>query len=280
MKKALKFFTLVAAASMMVAACTKAPKTVTLDFEGSNWDALIDNPQYGGALLYGTYNEAAYSWNVAQNYTWADGNTTLGFTGFPESWGSLCFSNGGEAISNYVNEDYTGADYTRQLEIPVAPKSGKNFVVHYGYTDPTAISKDISLAPAYAKLQFADNVARTIKSIDVCPTSYLLNSCVNGDSFFGPLTGDSAISLKAIGFDATGVAKITSTVKFIDGADAAAYKAGTKKPGWAKWDLSDLGEVAGVMFCVIGTDDCYGDYGFNAPAYFAYDNIVVEMPAE
>ena len=24
----------------------------------------------------------------------------------------------------------------------------------------------------------------------------------------------------------------------------------------------------------------YGDYGFNAPAYFAYDNVVVEMPAE
>jgi hypothetical protein len=119
-----------------------------------------------------------------------------------------------------------------------------------------------------------------IKSIDVCLTNYVLNSCVNGDSMFGPLTGDSSLSLKAVGFNASGVATVTSTVKIIDANDVAAFKAGTKKPAWAKWDLSALGAVNGVVFCVIGTEDCYGDYGFNAPAYFAYDNIVVEMPEE
>ena len=279
MKKALKIFTLVAAASMMFAACTKAPKTVTLDFEGAAWDALIDSPQYGGPLTYGTYDEATWTWSGAEGYTWGDGNTMLEFEGFPDYWGSRSFSSGGEVISNYVVSNYTGVDYNRQLEVPVAPAKGKNFAVHYGSDDPTKVSK-FTTAPTYPRLRFSDGKERVIKSIDVCLTNYVLNSCVNGDGMFGPLTGDSALSIKAVGFNASGVATVTSTVKIIDATDAAAYKAGTKKPAWAKWDLSALGAVNGVVFCVIGTDDCYGDYGFNAPAYFAYDNIVVEMPAE
>ncbi|MBR5035539.1 MAG: DUF4465 domain-containing protein [Bacteroidales bacterium] len=266
--------------ALALAACSKAPKTVTLDFEGSKWDALIDNPQYGGPLLYGTYDEASYTWKVAQNYTWSDGNTMLEFTGFPESWGSLAYYCGGEAISNYVVADYTGAGSARQLEVPVAPKSGKNFAVHYGSADPTAVSKAVETAPIYPTLKFSDGKERVIKSIDVCLTNYVLNSCINGDGYFGPMGESTALYIKAIGFNASGAATKMSSVKIIDGSDAAAFKAGTKKPAWATWDLSALGEVNGIIFCVYGTDDCYGDYGFNAPAYFAYDNIVVEMPEE
>ena len=279
MKKAIKIFTLIAAVSVAVAACSKSPKTVTIDFEGTSWTALIDNPQYGGPLTYGTYDADYWTWSGAEGYSWSDGNTTLGFDGFPDYYGSRCFSSGGEVISNYVDENYTGKGYLNQLDIPLAPRSGNNFVVHYGSADPTQVSKN-SAAPTYPRLRFADGNERIIKSVDVCLTNYVLNSCINGDGMFGPITGSTSLSLKAVGFNAAGEATVSSTVKIIDADDVAAYKAGTKKPAWAKWDLSPLGYVNGIVFCVIGTDDCYGDYGFNAPAYFAYDNIVVEMPAE
>lgn len=278
MKTVIKIFTLAAASAMLLASCVKSPKTVTLDFEGASWDALIDNPQYGGKLMYGNYDEATWTYNVEKNYTWADGNTMLEFPGFPENWGSVSYSSGGEAISNYVNADYNKKGYESQLEIPIAPASGKNFVVHFGSADPT--TKAIAGTPLYPQIKFSDNQARTIKSMDICLTNYLLNSCINGDGYFGPISGETTIYAKAIAFDATGKATLASTIKLIDGADVEAYKAGSKKFAWKKWDLSELGATCGLILAVTGTSDCYGEYGFNAPAYFAYDNVVVEMPAE
>ena len=285
MKKSFKFLAVAALAVALVCSCAKGPKTVTLDFEGSKWDALIDNPQYGGKLLYGDPIDEYGTLRV--DYTWSDGNTMLEFPGFPESWGWVAFSSGGEAISNYVDANYTGKGYLNQLEVPVAPKSGKNFVVHYGSADPTAYSKTLAegivTTPIYPMLRFADKQPRVIKSIDVCLTNYLINTCINGDGYeggFGPISGETEISVKAIGFDAEGSATHVATAKLINAADVQAYKAGTKKFSWMKWDLSGLGEVYGIIFAVTGTADCYGEYGFNAPAYFAYDNIVVEMPAE
>jgi len=282
MKKSLKILTVALAVSMALAACSKAPKTVTLDFEGSYWDALVDSPQYGGPLTYGTYDEATWTWSGAEGYSWSDGNTMLEFPGFVTSYGSTCFASGGEVISNYVSSEVEGKGYLNQLEVPVAPKSGKNFVVHYGSADPTVVDKIVKSAEYvynYSMIRFSDGKARTIKSIDVCPTNYLLNSCIYGDGFFGPISGETAISVKVVGMDASGSAKTTS-FKLIDGADAEAYKAGTKKYEWVKWDLSVLGDVTAVVFAVYGTSDCYGDYGFNAPAYFAYDNVVVTALSE
>ncbi len=279
MKTVIKIFTLAAASSMLLASCVKSPKTVTLDFEGASWDALIDNPQNGGKLLYGTLVDPEnYIWEGAENYSWSDGTTGLEFPGFPDSWGSRTFSSGGEAISNYVNPDYSGKSAANQLEIPVAPKSGKNFVVHYGNVDPT--TKAVGTAPLYPMIKFSDNQARVIKSMDICLTNYLINSCVNGDAYFGPISGETTIYAKAIAFDASGKATLSSTIKLIEGTDAEAYKAGSKKFAWKTWDLSALGATCGLILTVTGTDDCYGEWGFNAPSYFAYDNVVVEMPEE
>lgn len=279
MKKAFRILSVAAIAALVFASCEKGPKTITIDFEGSYWDALIDNTQYGGTLLYGTtYDEANYAWYGAEGYTWTDANTTLTFDGFPAT-NCRCYWNGGEAISNYVNASYTGAGGDRQLEVPVAPKSGKNFVVHFGSSDPTHLSK-FSTAPAYSRIRFTDNSEHVIKSIDICLTNYVLNSCINGDGYFGPLSGDSYLSVKAVGYNAEGQATKVATVKLITGNDAEAYKAGSKKVMWKTWDLSEMGAVNGIIFCISGSDDCYGEWGFNAPAYFAYDNIVVEMPEE
>ena len=37
-----------------------------------------------------------------------------------------------------------------------------------------------------------------------------------------------------------------------------------------------MGPIVKIGFEVSGTPDCYGEWGFNAPAYFAYCDLVVE----
>ena len=46
---------------------------------------------------------------------------------------------------------------------------------------------------------------------------------------------------------------------------------------WQKWDLLVLGEVVSIAFNLVGSADLYGDWGLNAPAYFAYDDITVRF---
>ena len=46
---------------------------------------------------------------------------------------------------------------------------------------------------------------------------------------------------------------------------------------WQKWDLSVLGEVNAVAFNIVGTNDLYGQWGLNTPAYFAYDDVAVRF---
>ena len=230
-----------------------------LDVNGAYWDALIDSEQYGGDLLYGPADEY-YCYNVT--YTWEDPVTKLAFKGFGSNWGSVCFSSGGEVISNYVVKDYKDAGYLSQLEVPAAPATGTNFIVHYGGED------------SQTSLVFSDGQARTIESIDYIMTNYMLNSAIFGDGFFGPMEGDSFLAVKATGFDAEGAETASLSKVLIKGEEVAAYLAG-KPVEWSTWDLSGLGEIVSVKFAVYGSDDCYGDWGFNAPAYFAYCDIVV-----
>lgn len=232
-----------------------------LDVNGAYWDALIDDPQYGGDLLYGPMDPETYSYNV--EYTWEDPVTTLAFGGFGNSWGSVCFSSGGEVISNYVEPDFKDAGYLRQLEVPAAPANGSNFIVHFGAED------------APIGLSFADGQARAIESIDYIMTNYLANSAIFGDGFFGPLAAESFVAVKATGFDAEGNETATLSKVLISGDEVEAYAAG-KPIEWNTWDLSGLGEVVSVKFAVYGSEDCYGEWGFNAPAYFAYCDVVVK----
>lgn len=67
----------------------------------SDWSSLIDNPQYGGPLLYGQ------SGMGPSDYNWYDENNTLLQHEFPTNWGTTCYWGGGHAISNYVDMDLT-----------------------------------------------------------------------------------------------------------------------------------------------------------------------------
>ena len=82
------------------------------------------------------------------------------------------------------------------------------------------------------------------------------------------------IGVTVVGYKADGSKSITFET-LIDGADVASYVAGLKQFEWKTMDLSVLGPVTSIGFEVYGSRDCYGDYGFSAPAYFAYCDVVV-----
>ena len=239
-----------------------------LDVNGSYWNALIDSPQYGGPKLYGNMDPETWSYNVT--YTWSDPITGLEFRGFPNYWGSVCFSSGGEAISNYVEPNYKGADYMRQLEVPVAPPTGTNFIVHFGDDNPDSPK---------SMIYFSDNKPRYVKSMKVIPTNYLINSCLYGDGYFGPLSEKSYIGIEIIGHYEDG-GECVSFQTLLDGRDIQAYLTGKKQFEWVTLDLSDLAPVVALSFEVYGSRDCYGDYGLNAPAYFAYCDMIIEEDSE
>ncbi len=267
MKKQFFFLALAFAGMTMAVSCHKQIEhdinlLSFIDFEGDYWDNLVDDKQYGGDLLYGPADE---DWCYSSDYKWNDEKSGLTFKGFPESWGSLSFSGGGEAVSDYVNPDYAGADYLRQLEVPVAPQLGKNFVVHYGSGEP------------YPMLSFTDGCLHNVQSMDIIMTGYMADAAINGNSWFGPLSkAGSFLGVRMIGFDQNGERCGSVEKVLITAEDVPLYKNGSKKLEWQRWITTDLGAISSFAFEVFGSDDCYDDYGLTAPAYFAYDAISIE----
>ena len=279
-------------------------ETYTLDYaddgagrEITKWSDLIDSPQYGGPLTYGDYTSAMYTW-------WDEGNTELTHT-FPDNY-AYCFWGGGHAISNYWGEGYSdedrnnhiaryyGQDYVDQwagqpgadaflgwfnvqMMIPVAPHSGSNFAVHYGYKD------DANYIENLPEISFADGETRVIDHMYVVNTNYTLNQLVNGvkseegNTFGGNWEGlndDAWLKIVAHGFDdveADAYAEPVSEVEFylVKGKEVVT--------DWQKWDLSKLGAVAKVRFNFLYSADMGGKYGFTIPGYFAYDDIAVRF---
>ena len=133
MRQILKISLTAAAAVILASSCEKGPEYTlkTLSFEGSSWDALVDDPQYGGELLYGDMV-------TGTDYSWYDqGNTELA-SELCESNGSTIYWNGGHAVSNYTDQAATG-DYTLQLAIPLSGgHSGSNFVIESMYVTNTS----------------------------------------------------------------------------------------------------------------------------------------------
>ena len=269
----------------------------TLDYAGvdiTTWSDLVDDPQYGGPLTYGDYMSAMYTW-------WDEANTELMHI-FPDNY-AYCFWGGGHAISNYWGEGFTdedrdkhiakyyGEDYVAdnagndtmlgwfnlQMMIPVAPHSGDNFVVHYGYKDFYSYVENLP------ELIFADGEARVIDHMYITNTSYALNQLYMGvkseagNSFGGNWTGlteDAWLKIVAQGFDdvaADAYAEPVSEVEFylVNGLNVV--------EDWQKWDLSSLGAVAKVRFNFLYSEEMGGRYGFTIPGYFAYDDVAVRF---
>lgn len=228
-------------------------KYAVLTFEGEYWDALVDDPQYGGPLLYGEYDEANYTY-LGTDYAWCDEDNTLLASELCENYGAKVYWNGGHAISNYAGQEATG-DYTLQLAIPLESghDGSKNFCVHNGYKSGS------SIATGY--FYFKDGVGRTIESMYVTNTSYYLGSF----DVLGTETDWTKIT--ATGYDAEG--EVTGTSEFYLSKD------GESVNEWTLWDLTGLGAPVKVEFDI--TSSIVNEWGMAIPGYFAYDDVTVRM---
>lgn len=227
-----KFLSLVAIAAMATFGMTSCSnddgETVTfntVDFEGSYFTALIDNPQYGGKLIYSP-----------DEYKWQDKETTLSSTCEKADWSQWGMGYGwdhGIAISNYV--DPTASSYDKQLAVPVkSPVTGNNFAVVWDDN---------------SELTFADGKAHTILSMDVINTSYVISNIKkhNGDGYEFSVTctiykedGTTAVD-KIILAKGTNVRDEWATISFerygaikkivftFDGTDKSEYGVSTPK---------------------------------------------------
>lgn len=238
-------------------------KTIT------KWSDLIDNPQYGGSMLYGDYATAEYQWYDL-------GNTELMHI-FPYNYNAYCYWGGGHAISHYNSKNYTSfGDFNNQLTVYNNHASDElnttggghngsnNFAMHYGYKDNSSFNQTEYL-PA---LTFADGVARTIDHMYVNNSTYAINCYCNGNGLTAQIGPDDWVKLIAIGYDAEGKKTGECYIFMCNGPESIVTE-------WTKWDLSGLGKVASVEFNVSGSSD--NGYGFSQPAYFAYDDVCVRF---
>ena len=251
---------------------------------GADWSSLIDDPQYGGKLLYGSDGTGVTSEDEA--YKWTDENNTWLHNVLSQGYGSWCYWSGGHAISNYVSSDigtYGGFEsqltvYKVSADAAVSREGGghngsDNFAVHFGYADNSGYGLGEDALPA---LTFADGAERVIDHMYVTNTTYALNCYIDGNGLTAKIGDDDWVKLVATGYDAGGTKTGETFIYLCNGPDNIVKD-------WTKWDLSGLGKIYKVTFNVTGSSD--NGYGFSQPAYFAYDDVAVRfeknrVPAE
>ena len=227
----------------------------------SKWSHLVDEVQYGGTLTYNNYGEATYYW-------YDENNTEIEHSFTTPYWG------GGHAISNFVIENYeTLPDgyhgwYELQFATPMGGhNNSNNFCVHNGYQD------DYNSQIYDGKLawfSFKGGKEQIVDHMFVTNTCYVLNSLMYGDGFNSPATNDTWVKIVAYGYNAS--EEEAGTAEF--------YLCNTGRrfvTDWQKWDLSSLGKVNKIVFNFEASNDLFGAYGLNCPAYFAYDDVAVQF---
>lgn len=220
-----KIFTLIVAVLTMSAA---QAQIVTVDFEDESWNALIDDAQYGGKLIYSP-----------DEYKWQDKATSLSSVCTKADWGDWGWGwNNGIAISNYV--DATATDYSKQLSVAVSNGS-KNFAVVWDNG---------------SEIAFADGKAHTIMGMDVINTAYpignMKKACGEGYFFKVIATGYAADgSTKSIDImlaeeeniveewknvNLSALGKVTKVVFTFEGSDMSGYGGGLATPKYFALD--------------------------------------------
>lgn len=221
---------------------------VVCNFEGKEWNALVDNPQNGGPLLYS-----------GNGYSWHDTASDLA-SELPDPLGDKKFWGGGVALSSYFTTDYTTAcTPDEQLTVLTeTARSGKNCVVCYnGFGDTRSY------------IYFKDE-PRYIESAWVAHTSYSYAMAKDGllGTFPVPALTNESIWIVATGYtlDEQGNEIEGESVKFY------LYKDGKRAfENWREWDLAPLGKIKCLKF-----DMRWNGVGeFSHPAYFALDDITV-----
>ena len=245
--KALRLFVCLLCVGMLAASCSNdenEARIETVTFEGEYWNSLIDNAQYGGPLLYG---------NLASAYRWIDEETHLS-GGMTNAWGGdYGYTEGGIAISNYVSDDFEHHnDFTHQLEAP-STVGGKNFAMVYCATQDENLTT----------LSILDDKPHVIRSMQICPSTYVIGAAKYGTDFCKALTGkDDFLTLHI-----TAENGASMQVNLVEN--------GQIQTSWKEISLKELGAIRSLSFSMSGSDS--SEWGLNTPTYFAIDNIVVEL---
>ena len=167
-------------------------------------------------------------------------------------WGTYYYGNLPSNKSDNKFESYLDAEKSAKG----GAYEGKNFLVwtpSYGGIDSIKLKKD-----------------RTVPGFFINNTAYAVNSMTKGDSFAKKFGKDDWFKL-TISASLNGAAVNTQLV-----VDLAAE--GEYINEWTYVDLSSLGEIDALTFSLSSSDN--GDYGMNTPAYFCFDNLGAEKPAD
>jgi hypothetical protein len=223
-----------------------------LTFEGDYWNSLIDNPQYGGELLYS-----------ATPYFWYDEATDLEHQASNTEWSGAYYPSAWMGVSNYHSADYASFA-TSQSQLTVyasAMHSGNNCIVCNGYKSTWGDSR-----PA---ISFRDG-ATIVESVWVANTTYLCGEALLDGGFAPKLTSES-VWVRATGYT------IDDIGNEVEGSSLDFYLFVEGKLAfseWKEWRLTALGKVDKVKFDV-QWNGVGGADNLLLPAYFALDDITV-----
>lgn len=109
--------------------------------------------------------------------------------------------------------------------------------------------------------------AQVVPGFFVNNTAYAVTSMLNGDAYAKRFEKDDWLKLTITGLKDKAAGQ---------SVDFYLAKDGKYVNQWTYVDLSELGEIDGVVFSMSSSDS--GEWGMNTPAYFAMDNFGAELP--
>lgn len=247
------------------------PNTYTITFEEEYYTPFIEFTLANGTA---TQSVVVPGWAGGPNdhpYPWVDPVTQLTTLQPTLSWGSgypwILSSYNSKNNVTYGNYQYDLYVYhpTHDNATTGGGNNGSNhFITTFGYQEPGNSYMPDDDRPIFS---FDDGKARTIESCYVNSTCYFLFVAANGNSLSPALGEGEDVILHATGYDADDNETGTVMMTF-----ATVNKLITK---WTKWDLSALGKVVTLKINMTGGTD--NGYGFSLPAYYAIDDITVNL---
>ena len=177
-------------------------------------------------------------------------------------------------FDNYVNDDLSfggGFTYTNKTDVTTTGYTNISAITGKGQNGTNYLTSNTnSFTPA--KFTFTSNATHKIKGTYVTNSTYAYLSMKQGDYIAKKFVSGDWFKLTVKGLDKLG--NETGTTAEIYLAD---YRDGktVMLNQWTWFDLSSLGEVAGVKFDLSSSDN--GNWGMNTPSYFCMDGIKIEL---
>ncbi|MEO0531698.1 MAG: DUF4465 domain-containing protein [Planctomycetota bacterium] len=256
---------------------TAAVEVVDFDDLDLAPESYFGGPIAGGATIDGRHGPETVGTFASRGVEFTNAyNTDFG------SWTGFAYSN---------TSDVTTPGYLNQFSAVTGDGAGPgadNYGVAYGYWDlEENLYREEPFDPANADHLFALPTlrlpaARTISSAQVTNTTYAALSMQTGDQFAKPFGGESGsdpdwFKVTAYGTDEQGMPLATAVEFYL-----ADYRSGDPADdyiidAWTNWDLAALSGASQLHFNLSSTDA--GIFGLNTPAYFAIDDIRLEVEA-